>query len=117
MASSNGHDIALAPNRHADCVAQRGQHRLVSAANDPSGASSSLPDVRRRYCSKDVRLAGQRGRGFRAAIGRIGQPGSRSDSKRFKGGKERDEAQRSDAEREETQNFFHIGSYAFSISH
>ena len=64
-----------------------------------------------------VGRAGERGRSFRAAIGRVGQPCSGSDGERFKGGKERHEAQRSDAEREETQNFFQISSYAFSISH
>jgi hypothetical protein len=39
-----------------------------------------------------------------------------TDGSRLEDGHEHHEAQRSNAKREDTQNFFHIGSYACSIS-
>src|SRR5258708_4704482 len=102
------------------CPRQANQIRAVTPSQGTLRRLRFLEQIqqirpRRRYYSKDVRLAGERGRSFRAAVRRVGQPRSRSDGERFKGGKERHEAQRSDAEREDTQNFFHIGSYACSI--
>ena len=105
------------------CDRKHKLHTLLVAAAERSAVpcssarcSLSLPDVSHRYCGKDVQWAPVLRRSFPVAILGLARPRDCADSTRLQDGNEHHEAQRSDAKREDTQNLFHIGSYAFSIS-
>src|SRR5260221_7923207 len=67
-------------------------------------------------CCKDVHAAPLRTRSLLFAILGLARRGDCTDGIRLYGRYEHHEAQRSDGERGETQNVFHISSYPFSTS-
>jgi hypothetical protein len=79
-------------------------------------AMSWRPASAATNCCKDVHAAPLRTRSLHFAILGLARRRDCTDSIRLYGRYEHHEAQRSDGERDETQNVIHISSYPFSIS-